>query len=171
MNNVNEYLTNQVLTASPERLQLMLLEAVMNAGRRAEELLAEGTPVAASVELARGEAIMADLVGSLRKDLAPALVAQVAAVYGFILQSLTETHLTDDPQPLRSALRVLAVEIETWRLVCRRTSAASTDDVRSETTRTDAAETNAPAPSQPRALPQAAFDGYSASAGGFSFEA
>lgn len=172
MNNVNEYLANQVLTASPERLQLMLLEAVMKAARRADELLTAGSSVAAGAELAHAEAIMSNLLGTLRKDLAPALVAQVAAVYGFILQSLTETHLSDDPQPLRAAMRVLEVELETWRLVCQRTAtAAPTDSLRLDSLRADEAESSTPRPSQPRNIPQAAFDNYAAPSGGFSFEA
>ncbi|MGC3967107.1 MAG: flagellar protein FliS [Pirellulales bacterium] len=173
MSNVNEYLANQVYTASPERLQLMLLEAVMKCARRADELLTAGSPVAAGLELAHGEAIMADLIGSLRKDLAPALVAQVGAVYGFILQSLADTHISDDPQPLRAAMRMLEVELDTWRLVCQRTAGASapSDSLRLDSLRSDGAESAVPKPSQPRAVPQAAFDNYASPAGGFSFEA
>ena len=122
MNTNNRYFADQVLTASPQRLQLMLIEATLRAARRGEELIASGSPVAASAELAQAEAIMSDLIGSLRKELAPELVAQVAVVYGFILKSITETHLTDDLAPLRAAIRVLEIENETWRLACSRLS-------------------------------------------------
>lgn len=163
MNTNNQYFADQVLTASPQRLQLMLLEATLRAARRGEELIAAGSPVAASAELAHAEAIMSDLIGSLRKELAPELVAQVAAVYGFILKSITETHLTDDLAPLRAAIRVLEFENETWRLVCSRTS--------SESETSAASIPPAPHAKQSMPVPQAAFDGLSGYAGGFSFEA
>ena len=164
MNTNNRYFADQVLTASPQRLQLMLIEATLRAARRGEELIASGSPVAASAELAQAEAIMSDLIGSLRKELAPELVAQVAVVYGFILKSITETHLTDDLAPLRAAIRVLEIENETWRLVCSRSSTES------ETP----ASSNPPAPhsNYSAPAPQAAFDSLSTDySGGFTFEA
>ncbi len=164
MNTNNRYFADQVLTASPQRLQLMLIEATLRAARRGEELIASGSPVAASAELAQAEAIMSDLIGSLRKELAPELVAQVAVVYGFILKSITETHLTDDLAPLRAAIRVLEIENETWRLVCSRSSTES------ETP----ASSNPPAPhsNYSAPAPQAAFDSLSSDySGGFTFEA
>ena len=163
MNTNNQYFADQVLTASPQRLQLMLLEATLRAARRGEELIATGSPVAASAELAHAEAIMSDLIGSLRKELAPSLVAQVAAVYGFILKSITETHLTDDLAPLRAAIRVLEFENETWRLVCSRTS---TESEAPATSNPPAPHSNYSAP-----VPQAAFDSVSDYSGGFTFEA
>ena len=63
MNTNNQYFADQVLTASPQRLQLMLIEAALRAARRGEELIASGSPVAASAELAQAEAIMSDLIG------------------------------------------------------------------------------------------------------------
>ena len=164
MNTNNRYFADQVLTASPQRLQLMLIEATLRAARRGEELIASGSPVAASAELAQAEAIMSDLIGSLRKELAPELVAQVAVVYGFILKSITETHLTDDLAPLRAAIRVLEIENETWRLVCSRSSTES------ETP----ASSNPPAPhsNYSAPAPQAAFDSLASDySGGFTFEA
>lgn len=164
MNTNNQYFADQVLTASPQRLQLMLIEAALRAARHGEELIASGSPVAASAELAQAEAIMSDLIGSLRKDLAPELVAQVAVVYGFILKSITETHLTDDLVPLRAAIRVLEIENETWRLVCSR---PSTEAESSASSNPPAPHSNYSAPA-----PQAAFDSLSSGySGGFTFEA
>lgn len=165
MNTNNQYFADQVLTASPQRLQLMLIEAALRAARRGEELIASGSPVAASAELAQAEAIMSDLIGSLRRDLAPELVAQVAVVYGFILKSITETHLSDDLAPLRAAIRVLEIENETWRLVCSRSS--STDAETPASSNPPAPHSNYSAPA-----PQAAFDSLSSGyTGGFTFEA
>jgi flagellar protein FliS len=121
----NTYFENQVLTASPERLQFMLLDAALKAARKAEDLLVAQAPVQAGVELATAETILADMLGSMRKELAPDLVEIAGAVYIYMLKQLCDAHLTDDLRALRNAIRVLEVEHETWRLASHR--AVATD--------------------------------------------
>ena len=59
------YFEERILTAPPERLQLMLLDAALAAVRRAEQLLVADRPLQANVELAQAEAILAEIVGAL----------------------------------------------------------------------------------------------------------
>ena len=118
----NSYFENQVLTASPERLQFLLLDAALTSVRKAEEYLMAQAPLMAGPELARAEAILTEILGSFRKDLAPDLVEQATAVYRFMLLALTDAHLTDDLRRLREALRVLETERETWRLAAERSA-------------------------------------------------
>jgi len=120
----NAYFQNQVLTASPERLQFMLLDAALKAARKAEELLTAEAPVQAGIELAMAESILADMLGSMRMELDPQLVARSGSVYIYMLRQLCDAHLTDDLQALRNAIRVLEVEHETWRLASQKQVAA-----------------------------------------------
>jgi len=116
----NSYFEAQVLTASPERLQFLLLDAALVSVRKAEEYLMAQAPILAGPELARAESILTEILGSFRKDLAPELVEQSAAVYKFMLLALADAHLTDDLRRLRESLRVLETEHETWRLASER---------------------------------------------------
>jgi flagellar protein FliS len=112
------YFENRVLTASPAKLQWMLLDGALRATRLAEELLVDGQPLRANVELAQAEAILAEIVGAMRKEINPEIVAKSAAIYAFIIRRLTEAHLSGEVQPVRDAVRVLEVELETWRQLC-----------------------------------------------------
>jgi flagellar protein FliS len=118
----NAYFENQVLTASPERLQFMLLDAALRAARKAEELLMAEAPVQAGIELAYAESILADMLGSMRIDMAPELVEKAGSIYVYMLKQLCDAHLTDDLRALRNALRVLEVEHETWRLASQKSA-------------------------------------------------
>jgi len=112
----NSYFENQVHTASPQKLHWMLVDAALRDARRAEEFLAKGSPVQASADLAHAEAIVAEILCAMRRDLAPELVDKCQAIYGFVLRSLTDAHLKDDLHALRGAIKVLEVEHETWRM-------------------------------------------------------
>jgi flagellar protein FliS len=158
----NTYFENQVHTASPQKLHWMLVDAALRDARRAEEFLVKKSPLQAGPELAHAEAIIAEILCAMRRDLAPELVDKCQAVYGFILRSLTDAHLKDDLAALRGAIKVLEVEHETWRLAVEQ-----------------AAATKPPAPAPHinfNAAPLMSFDsrGFdsgSTSSGGFSFEA
>lgn len=146
------YFEERVLTASPERLQLILIEAALSASRKAEQLLVADRPMQANVELAQAEAVLAEIVSGFKRDVAPELVERTAAVYAFVIRRLTDAHLSGEVQPIRDAVRVLEVEHETWRQVCDQSPTAGT----------------IPAPHR-APMPHVAFDSDYAS-GGFSAE-
>jgi flagellar biosynthetic protein FliS len=114
------YFEDRIRTASPEQLQFMLIDGALAAARRAERLLTADRPLHANVELARAEAILAEIVSAFRKEAAPQLVERTVAVYAFVIRRLTDAHLSADVAAVREAIRVLEVEHETWRLVCER---------------------------------------------------
>ncbi|MCE9606657.1 MAG: flagellar protein FliS [Planctomycetia bacterium] len=145
----NTYFENQVQTASPQKLHWMLVDAALRDARRAEESLLKNSPIQASADLAHAEAIIAEILCAMRRDLAPELVDKCQAIYGFILRSLSDAHLKDDLGALQGAIRVLAVEHETWRMAVENAAAKK--------------PSSAPAP-------HLAFDS-SAVSSGFSFEA
>jgi flagellar protein FliS len=113
------YFETQVLTAPPYRLHLMLLEGALRHGRRAAELFDQGHDAAASEALLRSQEIVAELIASLRPEVALALVRKAAGVYVFVHRSLATAHFRRDIATLRQALDVLEVECETWRQVCQ----------------------------------------------------
>ncbi len=117
------YLESRVLTASPAKLQWMLIDGALKSVRRAEERLEAGDSMRANVELSHAESILSEIVGAMRKDVDPKLVEQSAAIYAFVIRRLTEAHLSAEIQPVRDAARVLEIELETWRQVCEANTA------------------------------------------------
>ena len=70
--------------------------------------------------LALAQDIVAELLSSLDQESNPELASKIASIYVFIFRCLSEGGMTHDPQKLDDALRVLASERETWRLVCEK---------------------------------------------------
>ncbi len=114
----NSYLTTEVTTATPQKLQLMLIEAAIRSAEQARILWREGDEAGAAESLGRARQITGRILAGLNREAAPDLVPKVAAVYLFLFRALGEANLHRDEQKLDEALRVLRVEQETWRQVC-----------------------------------------------------
>lgn len=114
------YLTNEVLTATPQRLQLLLIDGAIRFARQAEAYWIDGQDREADEALTRSEQIVTELLCGLNPDGDAELVRRVASVYLFIFRTLTTAHLHRDEAKLAEAIRVLEEERETWRQVCER---------------------------------------------------
>jgi flagellar protein FliS len=114
------YLETEVLTATPHRLHLMLIEGALRFGHRARQLLENDDREQAGEALIRCQQIVAQLMAGLNREQFPDLAPQIASVYFFAFRCLIDAHLQHDLAQLNDALSVLAVEQETWRQVCRK---------------------------------------------------
>jgi flagellar secretion chaperone FliS len=124
----DEYLTTEVLTAAPQKLRLMLIEAALRFGRRAQMHWQNRENEAALADLIRSQEAVTQLISGLSANLESPLVRQIAAVYAFIYRSLASAGFHRDPRKLSDALRILETEQETWRQVCDRLEAETTED-------------------------------------------
>jgi flagellar protein FliS len=132
------YVVADVQTASPQRLRLMLIDAaiglVVRAQRHAhaaEWAIAGESFVAARravIELLAGikdaepECTLSD---AEQGDAAAVLARKVRSLYAFLFRLLSEAQLYRDPCRIDDALKLLAMERETWRQVCERTGDAT----------------------------------------------
>jgi flagellar protein FliS len=114
----DEYLVTEVMTATPQKLQLMLIDAAIRFGQQAQQHSRAGRDQEAGEAILRAQEIVSQLMGGLRPDHQPDLARQVAGVYLFIFRSLLDAHLNRSEKSLADALSVLKVEQETWRAVC-----------------------------------------------------
>ena len=114
------YLQAEVQTATPQKLQLMLVEAAIKNVHRTKKAWDEERFEAAFDSLALAQDIIAEILSSLDKEGSPELAGKLASIYVFIFKCLTESGMTHDQQKLDDALRVLNAERETWRQVCEK---------------------------------------------------
>jgi len=114
------YLQADVQTATPQKLQLMLVEAAIKNVHRTKKAWEEERFEAAFDSLALAQDIIAEILSSLDKENNPDLAGKIASIYVFIFRCLTEGGMTHDPNKLDDALRVLNAERETWRQVCEK---------------------------------------------------
>ena len=118
----DEYLATQVLTATPDRLRLMLIEAALRKCELARQTwdVEAGEPW--GEPLGRAQDIVTELLASLNFVDQPQLARKIAAVYNYIFRELVAAHLEHDATRLENARRLLEIERDTWRQVAHKLS-------------------------------------------------
>ena len=114
------YLVTEVLTATPQKLHLMLVEATIRSVTQAKQKWQEGEDEDACERLIHAQECISQILGGLDQEAAPDLVSKIAAIYMFIFRSLMEANFERDEKKAEDALRVLNQERETWRQVCEK---------------------------------------------------
>ncbi len=115
-----EYLAQEVFTATPQKLQLMLLEAALRFGERTKKHWELGQPEKALESIQRCQSIVSELLGGLAPSRGTELYQRLSGIYLFSYRSLVEAARTQDENQLNDVLRVLQIERETWREVCEK---------------------------------------------------
>ncbi len=114
------YLTTEVMTATPQRLQLILVEAAIRSCEQARRCWAANQTEQACEALIHAESIVTELLARLNQEGDPEMAKRIASVYLFVFRSLVDANLKHDETKLKDAIRVLETERETWQEVCRR---------------------------------------------------
>jgi flagellar protein FliS len=112
-----QYLHAQVMSATPQKLRLMLIEGAIRFARQALSSWEQNHNEQATDWLTRCRNIISELLASIRLDQS-SLTRSVAGVYLFLFRSLTEGQLQKDRRKIEEAISVLEIERETWRMVC-----------------------------------------------------
>ena len=110
----NAYLETQVLTASPVRLHLMVVDAAIRFARQGEAALEAGNLETAFLALNNSRACVNDVLTGIKADPNPDLADQLRALFGFIQRNLMYADLHRDPQLIRDAVEVLETHRRTW---------------------------------------------------------
>jgi len=124
------YLATEVMTATPQKLQLMLIEAAIRSARRAGEKWQAGDDAQASEALIHAQEVVGELLAGLNREVATNLVQKVASVYLFVFRNLMEANHERNESKLDDALKVLEIERETWRQVCQQLGSRQAPDGR-----------------------------------------
>ncbi|MFT5525601.1 MAG: flagellar protein FliS [Pirellulaceae bacterium] len=114
----DQYLQHQVMSATPQKLHLMLIEGAIRFSRHAIQLYEEGENIAAGGKLGRARECVMEMLTGIRPTVEPELTKKVSSVYLFIFNSLTEAQMSEDVPKIHESLKVLDVERETWKLLC-----------------------------------------------------
>ena len=113
------YLEAQIMTATPQKLRLLLIDGALRCAHQTLELWAQQRNDEAIETLIQCRSIVGELLSGIRVEQSQ-LTRQVAAIYIFLLRCLTEAQLKHDRQRLQETIKVLEIERETWRLVCEK---------------------------------------------------
>jgi len=109
------YVAAQVHTATPQKLQLMLIDGALRFAAVAKD--SWGEDVARDEALTRCRKIMTELLASVRAGDSECS-DKLADIYFFVYRTIVDAQVNVDQSKLSDAMKVLEVERETWRQVC-----------------------------------------------------
>lgn len=125
----DSYYENQILTAPPQQLRLMLIDGAIRFGKEALELWDHDQWDAATEAFARCRDIVEELLQSIQTQASP-LAKQVSDLYNYLFRLLAEAQIRRDRSKMDEFLSLFETERETWRLVCEQaTDTTSAADI------------------------------------------
>ena len=113
------YLATEAMTATPQKLQLMLIEAAIRTAERTRQAWRDEDHEKACDSLIQAQQVMSELLGALNPEVDANLTGRVASVYLFVFRRLTEAGVERSEEKLDDAVRILKIERETWQKVCQ----------------------------------------------------
>jgi flagellar protein FliS len=108
------YLRTQILTAPPEKLQLMLYEGAIRFATQAKARIEEKNYEASYELLLRAQSVVLELMCGLRPEQNAELCGRLSAVYAFVYRRLVEANVTHEAAKIDDAVSVLDVQRGIW---------------------------------------------------------
>lgn len=119
MHGQEEYLESQVMTASPYRLHLMVIDAAIRYAVRAEQAMAEDDFETTHLALNDSRGFIGELISGLNEEQDPELVARLKGLFLFAFRNLVDADLHRDAARISDALKILRMHRETWLAVAK----------------------------------------------------
>jgi len=108
------YLENEVRSADPIGLVVLLYDGAIRAVRRARERLLEGKIAERSDAITKAMQIVTELQGSLDLERGGEIAQSLAELYAFVQERLIHANAAQRHEPLEEALRVLEILNAGW---------------------------------------------------------
>ncbi len=115
-----QYRQNQIATASPHQLLLMLFDGALRFVRQAGEALDRRDYCAANNYLGRAQQILAELMGALDFKQGK-LPENLFKIYEYMQHRLVEANIQKDREPLEEVKEMLVELRESWARAARGT--------------------------------------------------
>ncbi len=110
----NQYQNNQVTTASPEQLLIMLYDGAIRFVRQAEEAMAAKERVRKLESISKAIGIVSELSNTLDHQVGGEIAENLDALYHFMVRELTQANLGNDAKKLQVVEDLLCGLRETW---------------------------------------------------------
>ncbi|MCF8025537.1 MAG: flagellar export chaperone FliS [Desulfobacteraceae bacterium] len=111
---MNHYQQNQVKTASPEQILILLYEGAIRFLKQAKMAMEEGDRVTRLEKISRALAIITELSNTLDFEKGGEVAENLDALYAFITRELTRSNMENDPAPVETAIGILTELHEAW---------------------------------------------------------
>lgn len=117
-----QYLKTQVMTASPEMLQLMLWDGAIRFAEQGRQAILKKEIENSYNALLRAQKIIMEMNTSLNHSVAPELCKNLAGLYTFIYRKLVQANTTKVVVHVDEALQIMRHQRETWVLLMEKLS-------------------------------------------------
>jgi len=113
----NSYWETQVLTATPQKLRLLLIEGALRFAREAIESWQRDQREAGFNAALRCQDILFELLSSVRRDDSE-INRAIVGIYVFLVQEIQPAIRNADAKSMQGIAKVLEEEQATWQKVC-----------------------------------------------------
>jgi len=111
---INQYQQNQISTASPEQILLMLYDGAIRFTRRAISGVEENKPELRRSGVSKTMAIISEFSNSLNHEIGGEIAEDLDALYDFMIRELTSANLHNDIKKLKVVEKLLLELRQTW---------------------------------------------------------
>jgi flagellar protein FliS len=111
---LNKYLNNQITTASPEKLLLMLYDGAIRFTRMARQALADNDQAGRRHFIGKTLAIITEFSNTLDHQIGGEIATNLDSLYHYMMRELTAANLKADDQPLGVVEKLLTDLRATW---------------------------------------------------------
>ncbi len=137
-NQNNTYLRDAVLTATPEKLQLMLYDGAIRFSTQAREAIERKDYEESYNKLTRAQHIILEMLNGLDYEVNQDLCERVASIYNFLYRKLVDACVGRSVSDIDDALKVLRIERETWQILVDKLQNARDEEKRNQAGHGDA---------------------------------
>jgi flagellar protein FliS len=113
-NPYNQYLDNQLKTATPGRLLVMTFDAAIKFAKAAAESMEAHKLDEQSANIRRVQNILMELMSTLNRKADSKLADSLYGLYSYMFDKLTQANIADDQQALAEVTGMLAEMRQTW---------------------------------------------------------
>jgi flagellar protein FliS len=108
------YRTNQVMTADPGSILLLLYQGAIDFLRQAKSGMEKKDMAGKGLYINKALAILSELLASLNFEIGGEVARNLEGLYLFMLNHITNANVRNDPQLLEEALSLLITLKEGW---------------------------------------------------------
>jgi flagellar secretion chaperone FliS len=113
-NKANEYRKGAVNGASPLQLVIMLYDGALRFMAATKHAMAQKDYDAQNVNSQKAQRIIMELMGCLDMQQGAEIAQNLLAIYTFVLNTLVEANIKDDPKSIDACAKILSDLRESW---------------------------------------------------------
>lgn len=110
----SHYENTQVITASPERILIMLYEGAIRFSKLALDKIRKREPAGKGVFIGKALAIVGELRSTLDHEIGGEIARQLERLYLYLTDELTRANLTNSEEAMENVINILSHLRDTW---------------------------------------------------------